>query len=225
MFLFFNVHGEHYTRGCALSIRKSRSRSSYFSRSPPPLKISRYEILFFPLSLSMPPPDLFLLSMELEWNYTRRVRVSLQTTPTSSYERLHSTRLSPFYYLLFVRLSLKCTELCFFFVFFFLFSPAVFTYSNVFSNRSARLTVSPDFWYLRDNRFFTVCWLCVYLVRLWQRFREMKFPISTAVNRKLIDGNSSTCLPMEALYINGMEIIYKLYINEMEIVYKLPMEA
>ena len=47
----FNSNGEHYTRGCALSIRKSRSRSSCFSRSPPPLEISRYEILFFSLCL------------------------------------------------------------------------------------------------------------------------------------------------------------------------------
>ena len=44
MFFFLNVYGEDYTRGCALSIRKSRSRSSCFSRSPPPLEISRYQI-------------------------------------------------------------------------------------------------------------------------------------------------------------------------------------
>lgn len=55
---------EHYTRGCALSIRKSRSRSSCSSRSPPPPEISRYEILFF---------SSFLLPSWLEWNYTRRV--------------------------------------------------------------------------------------------------------------------------------------------------------
>ena len=44
MFFFLNVYGEDYTRGCALSIRKSRSRSSCFSRSPPPLEISWYQI-------------------------------------------------------------------------------------------------------------------------------------------------------------------------------------
>ena len=142
MFFFLNVYGEDYTRGCALSIRKSRSRSSCFSRSPPPLEISRYQIhtyvhtyihTFFSLC-----PSLSSFSLSLSLSLYLSLPLSASSTSSSSLWtssgitrgasvcpcRQHPRRVTNactprrrllhFYYLLSVRFSLKCTEFAFF---------------------------------------------------------------------------------------------------------------